>query len=404
VLVVTLRLPFPPVGGLSLRTWHFVRALATKHRVTVCGFTYGETISPPEFPVEIVPVPYTAPPLYEQMQSPDPEVSRRAYEQLATGTDEPWSASYFDCPAFGNRLRELATHADVVVIVGSSMGRFLPYLPASLPKMLDFPDVYTAMVERDPKAQSTAETERVRRFEQRVATACVRRVVCSSLERVRAREALGLPDVEVVSNGVDTKRFQPFVEPPVPGNLLFVGAMHYQPNADAAEYFVREIFPLIRRERPGTRLHIVGDSPPASVRALASDAVVVHGFVPDVRPFYRDAIVVVVPLLLGGGTRLKILEAAACGKAMVSTTLGAEGLEVRSGHDILLADLAEPFAAAVNRLQADADLRQQLELAARRTSKQYDWEQLGAKFVAITQAAADSVSGGTAPGTDGQSR
>ncbi len=385
LLVVTLRLPFPPVGGLSLRTWHFVRALAAKHRVTVCGFTYGEAIIPPEFPVEIVPVPYTSPLLYEKMQSADPDVSCHAYEQLATGTDEPWSASYFDCPAFGKRLGELATHADVAVIVGSSMGRFLPYLPASLAKTLDFPDVYTSMVERDSKPQSTVEIERVRRFEQRVATGCVRRVVCSSLERVRAREALGLTDVDVVSNGVDTKQFQPFAEPPVPGNLLFVGAMHYQPNAAAAEYFVRDILPLVRRDNPEARLHIVGDSPPAGVRALASDAVVVHGFVPDVRPFYREAAVVVAPLLVGGGTRLKLLEAAACGKAVVSTTLGAEGLDFTSGRDILLADTPVTFAAAVSKLLREPT---SLSAAARRTAERYEWSDFAAQFCGVVEQAA----------------
>lgn len=404
MLVVTLRLPFPPVGGLSLRTWHFLRALAANHRVTVCGFTYGEAIVPPDFPVEIEAVPYTTPPLYEQMQSADPAVSQRAYGQLATGTDEPWFASYFDCPAFGEHLRELAPRADVVVIAGSSMGRFLACLPATLPKVLDFPDVYTAMVQRDPATKSVAEIERVRRFEQRVAAACERCVVCSPLEQARAREVLALANVDVVSNGADTRQFQPTPEAPVPGNLLFVGAMHYQPNAEAAEYFVRDVLPLVRQKHPQVRLHIVGNSPPASVQALAGEAVVVHGFVPDVRPFYRNAAVVVVPLLVGGGTRLKILEAAACGKAMVSTTLGAEGLEMLSGHDILLADQAELFAAAVNRLLADAGLRQRMGMAARRTAEQYDWGQLGRKFVTITEVAASSISGGTASGTAGQPR
>src|SRR5262249_34722231 len=122
------------------------------------------------------------------------------------------------------------------------------------------------------------------------------------------------------------------------GQLLFTGSMNYWPNQEAVQYFTKDVLPLIRQAIPATTFHVVGTSPSDEVRRLACEHVVVHGAVPDMRPYFRDAELVVVPLLSGGGTRLKILEAAASGKAIVSTSLGAEGLEFCPGRDLIIGD------------------------------------------------------------------
>src|SRR6185369_1543567 len=140
-------------------------------------------------------------------------------------------------------------------------------------------------------------------------------------------------------------------------------------------YFCRDILPLIRAEEPDVRLSIVGRAPTPAVKRLAeAEGILVTGRVDDVRPYMREAMVYVVPLRIGGGTRLKIFEAMSMGKAVVSTTVGAEGLPVTDGRHVMLADDPASFAGAVVRLLRDADTRAQLESAARAlVLEQYDW-------------------------------
>jgi glycosyltransferase involved in cell wall biosynthesis len=186
--------------------------------------------------------------------------------------------------------------------------------------------------------------------------------------------------VEVVSNGVDTMFFTPGPKQASGCNLLFTGTMVYWPNIKAVEYFTEAILPSIRRAVPEAILHIVGASPTEEVTNLAGDGVVVHGAVADMRPYFHEAAVVVAPLRHGGGTRLKILEAAASGKAIVSTPLGAEGLDFRHDQDLVIAETAEDFADAVIGLLRDEARRRRLERNAREASLPYDWQRIGTHF------------------------
>ncbi len=197
--------------------------------------------------------------------------------------------------------------------------------------------------------------------------------------------------VHVVQTGVDTDYFQPWPGPsptggqshPPPtapsaaGNpqLVFTGSMDWLPNEDAMLFFVREVLPLVRSEEPGVRLAIVGRSPTPAIRRLADDeGIEVTGRVDDVRPYIGAAAVYVVPLRIGGGTRLKIFEAMAMGKAVVSTTVGAEGLPIEPGKHALIADEPRTFARDVVRLIRDIDRRRQLATAARTlVVEHYDW-------------------------------
>jgi glycosyltransferase involved in cell wall biosynthesis len=151
--------------------------------------------------------------------------------------------------------------------------------------------------------------------------------------------------------------------------------MDWLPNEDAMQYFCRDILPLVRAEEPTVRLSIVGRAPTPAVKRLADEhGIVVTGRVDDVRPYMREAAVYVVPLRIGGGTRLKIFEAMSMGKAVVSTTIGAEGLPVTSGEHVMLADDPTTFARAVVGLLRDADRRAELETAARAlVVEHYDW-------------------------------
>jgi polysaccharide biosynthesis protein PslH len=197
-----------------------------------------------------------------------------------------------------------------------------------------------------------------------------------------APEVAGVP-IRVVPNGVDTSYFMPTGpggagEPVDPACVLFTGAIDYHPNTDGVRYFHAEILPRIHTAAPEAVFTVVGKDPPAHIRALGGPRVVVTGAVPDVRPWMRRGAVAVVPLRVGGGTRLKILEAMASGRAVVSTTIGCEGIEVTPGENILVADTPADFADAVVRCLRDPGLRARLGRRGRAlVERRYRWEAIG---------------------------
>lgn len=162
--------------------------------------------------------------------------------------------------------------------------------------------------------------------------------------------------------------------------VTFVGAMDWEPNVDGVEYFCSQVWPSIKAEVPNVKFRIVGRNPVRRVQKWASDSIEVTGLVPSVVEHLRESTIVIVPLRIGGGTRLKIYEAMATGKAVVSTTVGAEGLDVSSGHDIVLADDAQAFSRAVSTLIRDKTLRLRYEKAAAETAARYDWPAIGHRF------------------------
>jgi polysaccharide biosynthesis protein PslH len=209
--------------------------------------------------------------------------------------------------------------------------------------------------------------------------------------------------ITVVPTGVDTQKFK--VAPAsstFPPRVVFTGSMDWEPNIDAVDYFCSQIWPAIRKEFPDAIFQIVGRNPFPKVQRLASESVQVTGTVPSVAEYLEKASVVVVPLRIGGGTRLKIFEAMATGKALVSTSIGAEGLEVQSGRDLLLADDASSFADAIILLLRDAAIRRRLELAAAQLAAQYDWSRVAKQFADVlskltVQSSTGARTSGAAP-------
>lgn len=185
----------------------------------------------------------------------------------------------------------------------------------------------------------------------------------------------------VIPNGVDMGYFTPGDVEPDPQAIIFTGAINYHPNTDAVVRFAEEILPLILRERPDTTFYVVGNAPPEAVRRLASPHVVVTGFVEDVRPYIRRAAVYVVPMRIGGGTRLKVLEAMAMQRPIVTTSIGSEGIDVEHGRSVLIADDPRSFAEATLRLLRDADLRRRLVAAGFDLVRtHYDWRVVGTRL------------------------
>jgi glycosyltransferase involved in cell wall biosynthesis len=179
----------------------------------------------------------------------------------------------------------------------------------------------------------------------------------------------------VVPNGVDVDSFTPMADvAPEPDTVLFLGAINYFPNTEGLLFFLREAWPTLKTLRPAARLRIVGPKPPPIIATWPDPSVEVVGYVDDVRPHIARASAIVVPLRIGGGTRLKVLEAMALGKAVVSTTLGAEGIDVTHERDILLADEGAALAEQIARVLSDEGLRQRMgEFARKLAVDRYSW-------------------------------
>jgi len=217
--------------------------------------------------------------------------------------------------------------------------------------------------------------------------------VVSELERERVIQiSPGYQHVEVIPNGADVAHYSSDYGTPEPYTLVYAGALTYHANFDAVDYFLREIYPLIQVKYPKTRLFITGRLDGVAVDQLpGNDGVIFTGYLDDIRPVVARSWVSVVPLRVGGGTRLKILESLALGTPVVTTNKGVEGLNFVSGRDLFVADEPLSFAKAVVRLFEDPALRARSGEAGRQAVKtQYDWQMIGRRFNRFVESVVNS--------------
>ena len=242
---------------------------------------------------------------------------------------------------------------------------------------------------------SKIEYAKMRRFEPEQARRFHHVIAVSEADRQAMSSMVDPSHISVVPTGVDLSKYQydPNVASgrPVWSSLLdpWIG----KPNIDGVEFFCKEVWPLVLAKVPEARFRIVGRDPHPRVKKLAGDAVEVTGTVPSIVDHLREAAVFVVPLRIGGGTRIKIYEGMAMGKATVSTTVGAEGLDVQHGRDILLEDTPDRFADAIVTFLQDEDVRRRYEAAAAATARKYDWSVITEHFVEVLQKTIDAASG-----------
>jgi glycosyltransferase involved in cell wall biosynthesis len=242
---------------------------------------------------------------------------------------------------------------------------------------------------------SMFQTVKIRRFEARLLRRATATVAVSRADEAALRELFSGARIAVVPNGVDTDAY-PLADPSAiePGLLVYTGKMDFRPNVDAMAWFAEEVLPRLRASHPQARLAIVGRDPHPRVQALndPSLGIQVTGAVPEIQPWIARAEVVIVPLRVGGGTRLKVLEAMAMGKALVATSLGVEGLDLRPGIELEIADEPEAMARALASLLGDADRRAALGRAAReRAVADYRWDVLVPHIEALYSEPGDAA-------------
>ena len=227
-------------------------------------------------------------------------------------------------------------------------------------------------------------------FEKKICQRCDAVVAVSRNDRETISKVYEIQNVEDVPTGVDTNFFRPTGQITAKKHsLIFTGSMDWLPNEDAIQYFVDQIMPFIQRELPDVTLTVVGRNPSTELVKLAerNKQIIVTGRVDDVRPYIEQAVGFIVPIRIGGGTRLKIYEAMAMAKPVISTTIGAEGLPLRNGHDVLIADEPAAFAGAVVKVLTDGRFAEQLgQNAAEVVTTRFGWPVVAQRFGEICES------------------
>jgi glycosyltransferase involved in cell wall biosynthesis len=388
---LTTQWPDPRGGGGAVRQFHLLRGAASAFEVTVLA---GEGAGPPS-PESLAPIQDFATVVSLSPRAWGRSWPRRVARLAAiAGSPRPYTASRYDPmrePA-ALALARLPRAPDILHVEPSNAAGWLALAPAGCARVLGFHDVLFE-VEREAarlagvspaRLLHAVEWRKLRGYERRAAGWADLCVMASESDATRLRRGAPGARTTVVPNGVDSARFRPAAAAEEEDDLIvFTGSMNHPPNKRAAVRLAEDILPGVRAERPGARLRIVGRAPGPTVLALdGRPGVEVVGEVPDTRPYLARAAVVVAPIEFGGGSRLKVLEAMAMGKAVVATPKGAEGLDVRDGEHLVVASLGE-FPGEVAALLADSGRRRELGVAGRRlVERRYDWSALGARFAA----------------------
>jgi len=419
ILILTPQLPVPPQlltgtsQGTTIRNYHLIAGLAKRHTVHLASFAAADDPAFTAGSSAVVDVLRALCGRIELAPQPLRSLAARARDTLLQ--PRPDMALRLELPLMrqkiGRLMQEDAGGYDVVQIEGLEMA---PYVfgavldprgrPARQPRpqavfddhnaeyLLQQRAFFTDL--RHPRrwiaaAYSFVQWRKLLVYERRVCCAVDRVVAVSEADReALQRLAPGL-QVTVVPNGVDLDFLRPGVVPPLVGlrqpALVFTGKMDYRPNVDAVLWFVEAVLPLIQAEVPAVHFYVVGQRPHPRLASLADHpAVTLTGQVPDVRPYIAGAAVYVVPLRIGGGTRLKVLEAMAMGQAVVSTRLGCDGFPFEDGREVVFADEPAEFAAGVLRLLRDAQAAVQLGQRARAyVAAHFGWDAIVPRLEAV---------------------
>ena len=383
----------PPDTGGKIRSYNILRQLAKNHEVTFFSFyaAHENDIHPELGQIfqRVVLNPLDLP------------KAKGAGELLDYTTHlfscDPYNLTKYCRPIVRNRLRELLQQEKYDVILCD----FLAAAGATpwdwpCPKVLFTHNVETVIwqrhfgVTKNPlwKAVSWFEWKRMEAAERRYLKKADHVLTVSQRDLEAFAEFLDPRRVTVIQTGADTDFFQPIEQGEIPNSLVFTGSMDWLPNEDAIVYFAKEIFPLIVAKVPDASLCVVGRNPSQRLMNLVARApnIQLTGWVEDVRPYLAQRAVCIVPLRIGGGTRLKIYEAMSMAKAVVSTSIGAEGLPVKSGEHLLLADTPSSFAEKTLQLLGDPSGREQLGRRARLFVEQtHSWATISNAFAQVLE-------------------
>lgn len=401
VLFLSQIVPYPPHGGVLQRGYHLLRELGRRATVDLLAFVHPDELrttakvdeSRRALKAFCGTVEYF--PLWAKTSAAHTAaaLARSAVSSL------PFSVIAHRSSAYQRRVNEaLAAHPyDVVHVDTIALSQFVDLTRRGVPAVVTHHNIESMLMERRAQVETRAgarqflarEAAKLRAYEARLAPRFDMNIVVSAQDGDALLERVPGVRTAVVPNGVDVRYFVPDNTAEVPA-VIYTGGMNMFANKDAVTYFLDQIWPLLRERSPETRFFAVGQDPPRELLAAAGKDpnVVVTGFVDDIRPYVRQAAVYIVPIRVGGGTRLKVLDSMAMGKALVSTSIGCEGIEVADGEHLVLADTPRAFADATAALIGDPERRRALGRAARGlVERRYAWEVIGDRIVEAYHAA-----------------
>lgn len=396
ILFLSTRSPYPLISGHSLRTYHILKGAAQRHNVTLVTFVQLEeelkkenlehlkrfcrAVHPFRVPVDMSKIRLTA------------SLIANIFSTL------PFVAQKYDDPMMRQKIREIIKTKSID-LVHVDMLPLTIYIDEfkDLPKILVNHNVESVRLHRWHQTESNIlkkaylgiQWPKLRSFERSAMDKFDGCVVVSETDKQLLRK-MGINNkLFVVPNGTDTEFFKPRTKAKIENSVLWIGHMDVHTNKDAVLYFWREIYPLLRKRYPQVQMIFVGTAPSQNIvdAAKKDNQIKVTGFVEDIRPYLDKSAVMVVPIRIGSGTRLKILDAMAMGKAIVSTSVGCEGLNVTHGKNILIADDPEEFTNRTIGLLKNPDMRMNLERNARELAKTYDWDLIREKQEFVYQEA-----------------
>ncbi len=375
IFMLAHRMPYPPRTGDKVRAYHIARHLSRNHELTL-AFPVDESGAEPALAALRQEIPDLAYTIISRAR-------KRLWALLCLASGGSATMAYFDSPELrakvGARLR--TDRFDLIYVSSSSMAQYVTGV-WRIPILMDFVDVdsdkwlrYRARLPWHTGWVYQLEGRRLQQHElsaARLASCCL---VATRQEKALLHSLAPWAPTTVVPNGVDLDYFRPPEAPAAGSTIIFTGAMDYFPNSDAVIHFCQRIFPEIREQVPGARFLIVGKNPTRAVRRLSAiPGVHVTGTVPDVRPFFRQAAVVVAPLQVARGIQNKVLEAMAMGLPVVATSKAHEGLDALPGQHLFVEDDPFHFAEVVTRLLRAPWLRVAVGRAARKfVEEHHSW-------------------------------
>ncbi len=391
--------PLHPLDtGGKLRTYHMLRELSREHVVTYLS------LCPPDTDPGVL----SAASEYSTSQKwipwrETPKRSARFFAELGSNfvfSRNPYVIDKYHSAEMAAAIRQFdaAGAHDLIVcdFLTPAVNLFSGAKRSAMPTLLFQHNVESLIWQRmrdtahgAKRAYLHTQWKRMQRFETEACARCEGVVAVSDADCDLMRSELGLRNVlGSVPTGVDTEYFANPAATPRPGSLVFLGSMDWMPNIDGARWFASEIWPRIKAEAPGTTLTIVGRRPTPEIQKLAATdpAIRVTGTVDDVRPYLAEAELMIVPLRVGGGTRIKIFEGMAAGVPVISTRIGAEGLSVTDGENIVLADEPEAFARKTIDILADVQKRRTIaESGCRLVREHFSWRAVTSVFSGYCQ-------------------
>jgi len=390
VLFVSAWFPYPPDNGSRIRAYNLIRSLSSRHQVYLVSLLQEDSLRENAEHLSGI---------CEVVSLHESRWFRAGSLRSFLGLFSGKPRSYVDTfvPSVRNAIQKAIREVSPDVIVASQAGSMV-YVPADAPAPVVFEEMEVGWMHRQLR-----NCRGVKRLRRQLTLAKYRSFIRGLLRRADAYTCVSTQERELISrfydpgitgtvvpNGVDTDYYNGGARNPEPEALVYNGALTYGANLDAVRYFASDIYPILKDRCPRAKLRVTGRTTGVDLRDVEDcPGIVLTGYVDDMRDVLNRSAACVVPLREGGGSRLKILEAMAAGVPVVSTSVGAEGLDCTDGKEILIADAPAEFVEAITRVLTDASVAQELSQNARNLVEQrYSWSMIGDSFVDMVETVA----------------